>query len=266
MMKKVMITYVIPHRNVDEYREKNLNVVLDWVRLLKYQKEIIVVEQDATKKLNLPDDVNHIFIKNPGQFTKSWAMNVGIKEAKGKLIVMCDSDCFFSVKEMNKFLDMMIEGDYKVGTPNHFNFTRLAKNDTERVHKNIATFNEERKDKKLGSALGGGCFAATRESLLKLKLWDEDFMGWGGEDTAIGSKYIREGWTYASGDALRTNFLGYHLWHPSKSDVKGYMDNKEKNANLLKERYSIMPLAEYRNYLDKIDISKLGNRKRFENE
>ena len=29
------ITYIIPHRNVDIHREKNLMVVLDWVRSLK---------------------------------------------------------------------------------------------------------------------------------------------------------------------------------------------------------------------------------------
>ena len=50
-MKKT-ITYIIPHRNVDTYREKNLMVVLDWIRLLKYAKEIIVVEQDDSPKLD----------------------------------------------------------------------------------------------------------------------------------------------------------------------------------------------------------------------
>jgi len=264
-MKKT-ITYIIPHRNVDTYREKNLMVVLDWIRLLKYAKEIIVVEQDDSPKLDLPKDINHIFIKNAGQFTKSWAMNVGIRAASNDLIVMCDSDCFFSVNDMNLFLDKMIKGNYKVGSPNHYNFTRLKENDTERVHKNLKTFTEARKDKVIGSALGGGCFAATKEALYKVKLWDEDFMGWGGEDSAMGSKFWKEGWTYDSGQALRTNYLGYHLWHPSKSDTDGYMDNKKANADLWNYRYRQLSLKKYKEWLSKVDMSKLGDKDRFKDE
>ena len=265
-MKKIAISYVIPHRNIDEYRRKNLNVVLDWIRLLKYDKEIIVVEQDDKPKMTFKEDIKHVFIKNAGQFSKSWAMNVGIKEVSNELIVMCDSDCFFNVDAMNKFLDKMIEGNYKVGSPNTYNFTRLAKNDTERVHKNIATFNESRKDKTLGAALGGGCFAATRTALYHVKLWDEEFRGWGFEDTAIGSKFVKEGWTYDSGDAIRMDNLGYHLWHPAKGDVEGYMTNKNVNADLFKNRYVNLPLPHYKNYLKKINIRHLGYRQKYENE
>ena len=75
------VTYIVPHRNLDEYRERNIRLVLDWIRLLKYDKEIIVVEQDDKPKMTFKKDVKHIFIKNAGQFSKSWAMNVGIKEA-----------------------------------------------------------------------------------------------------------------------------------------------------------------------------------------
>lgn len=263
-MKKV--SYIIPHRNVDEYREKNLNVILDWIRLLKYKGEIIVVEQDDTTKLKLPNDINHIFIKNAGTFTKAWAMNVGIKAAKHELIVMCDSDCFFNVNDMNTFLDMMIGGNYRAGSPNHYNFTRLEKDDTERVHKNIATFNEERKDKKIGAGLTGGCFASTKESLYKVKLWDEDFIGWGGEDSAMGSKFSKEGWFVSSKEILRMEFLGYHLWHPAKGDIEGYLDNKEKNSKLWVERYTKLSLPEYHDYLSKVNISSLGNRNKYENE
>ena len=260
------ITYIIPHRNVDIHREKNLMVVLDWVRSLKYKKEIIVVEQDDTAKLDLPKDINHIFIKNSGQFTKSWAMNVGIKASTNELIVMCDSDCFFNVSNMNSFLDKMLEGKYQAGTPNHYNFTRLKRTDTERVHENIKTFNEIRKDRADGSALGGGCFAATKEALHKVKLWDEDFIGWGGEDSAMGSKFWKEGWTYDGGQALRTNYLGYHLWHPSKSDTDGYMDNKKVNADLWNHRYRQLSLRGYKKWLNTVNINKLGNKKRFKDE
>jgi len=264
-MKKT-ITYIIPHRNVDTYREKNLMVVLDWIRLLKYAKEIIVVEQDDSPKLDLPKDINHIFIKNAGQFTKSWAMNVGIRAASNDLIVMCDSDCFFSVNDMNLFLDKMIKGNYKVGSPNHYNFTRLKKDDTEHVHKNIKTFNEPRKDIKSGAGLTGGCFAATKESLFHIKLWDEDFMGWGGEDSAMGSKFTKAGWTIASKGALRTEFLGYHLWHPSKLEQEGYMDNKKVNSDLWEQRYVNFDMRSYKMYLDGVQLSLLGNKNRFKDE
>jgi len=262
---KRAITYIVPHRNVDEYREKNLNVVLDWIRLLKYDKEIIVVEQDDKPKLNLPEDVNHIFIKNAGMFTKAWAMNVGIKAATNELIVMCDSDCFFSVEDMNLFLEEMIKGNYKVGSPNHYNFTRLKKEETEKVHKNILTFNEPRKDKALGAGLTGGCFAATKEALFHIKLWDEDFVGWGGEDSAMGSKFTKAGWTIASKDALRLELLGYHLWHPSKLEQKGYMDNKKVNSDLWKKRYTKLALSQYLQYLNTVDISSLGDKNKYDN-
>ena len=260
------VTYIVPHRNLDEYRERNIRLVLDWIRLLKYDKEIIVVEQDDKPKMTFEKDVKHIFIKNAGQFSKSWAMNVGIREASNELIVMCDSDCFFNVDKFNLFLDKMLTGKYKVGTPNHYNFTRLKIGDTQRIHESLRTFNEPRQDKEIGAALGGGCFAATRTALYHVKLWDEDFRGWGGEDTAIGSKFFKEGWTYDSGDALRMDNLGYHLWHPAKGDVEGYMTNKEVNANLFTDRYVNLPLPHYKNYLKKINIRHLGYRKKYENE
>ena len=91
-------------------------------------------------------------------------------------------------------------------------------------------------------------------------------MGWGGEDSAMGSKFTKAGWTIASKGALRTEFLGYHLWHPSKLEQEGYMDNKKVNSDLWEQRYVNFDMRSYKMYLDGVQLSLLGNKNRFKDE
>jgi predicted glycosyltransferase involved in capsule biosynthesis len=69
-----------------------------------------------------------------------------------------------------------------------------------------------------------------KEHLLKVNGMNEDFTGWGAEDSEIGYRLYRTG--------CRVKYLGaaaavYHLWHPRK----GYMWMNLNHYRLFRDRF-----------------------------
>lgn len=253
-----MFSFIITHRNSNVERELNLHSIIKWIGFLKCKYEIIVIEQDDTSKIsNLSSDVNHIFAYNPHLFSKAWGMNIGIRKAKFDTFVFQDSDCFFEISEMNSFLTDFKSKDYEWGSPNKYVYTRLTKDESIQARENIMSFSKERPTKLKGTVMTGGIFAAKKNAIYDIKWWDEDFIGWGGEDSAIASKLGR----YKKRQ-LRHDAIGYHLWHPSGG---AYVSTKEANAALWRKRYcgsnSLISLPKY---LSKINLDDLGDIHKYE--
>lgn len=257
-----MISFLITHRTSNNlYRERNLKILLEWIQLLDLKNyEIIIVEQDDTPNLSInTPNTKHIFVKNSGLFSKAWGMNVAIKESIGEVLVFCDSDCIFQIRDMQNFLTLFVQSEGDVGSPNKFEFIRLNNKQTESVRTNLTGEYPQRTTQKKGTVICGGLFCATREAVYNVKMWDEDFRGWGGEDSAICSKFGKLKMCF-----VQREYDGYHLWHPGNED-KSYTEQKEHNAKLWEKRYCGQEsLRTFPEYIKSINVKDLGLKDKYE--
>ena len=91
----VKISCIISYKQVDKYRQHNLDNVIRHISNFKLDNlEIIVVEQDAYEKFDSTPYKNtkKIFIYNDGEFNKGWGYNVGAKESSGDVLFFNDCD------------------------------------------------------------------------------------------------------------------------------------------------------------------------------
>lgn len=104
---------------IPAYNEINtIEEILEKVKKIKISKEIIVVDDgstDGTREYldNLNDSLVKVFFhkKNMG---KSSAVRTGIKEAKGKIIIIQDADLEYDPEDYYKLIKPIQEGRYKV--------------------------------------------------------------------------------------------------------------------------------------------------------
>ncbi len=242
-----MISYIITHRSDGRERDLNLNCILAWIDSLDGDKEIIVVEQDASPHINLPAKIKHAFVKNDGLFSKAWGMNIGIRHSSCDIIVFCDSDCLFKTHDMNQFLRTFRQNSFDVGSPNRKAFWRLNASVSNMIREDIDLLPYDTRIKPKGTVLTGGLFAARRKAIDDVKWWDEDFVGWGGEDNAMASKFNK-----FKKSIFKMSFTGYHLWHHKTAD------NRINNTRLWKERYSARHKKEFFEHFKTISIDNLG--------
>lgn len=253
---KTEVSYILTHHSENPLRDKNLKAILSWIKSLKGTNEIILVEQGEfpNTQLNKEDlhGVKYIFAFNDGPFNKSWGMNIGTKNSINKYLVYIDSDCLCHQDDMEKFINKFIEGKYHAGSPNKYRYHYLNESESEYIRTNINEFRLDKKNQ-IGKevSFAGGMFMSTIDVMEKIKLWDEDFVGWGFEDLAVEIK-IRK----LFNKVLRCEYLTFHLNHGSKTN--SYIIGKDDNHQLLLSRYG--KDNKWLSYIESITIKELGNR------
>ena len=70
------ITYILTHHSENTLRDNNLSTVLSWLKSLKGDKEIILVEQGKVSTIKTFGDIKHLFAFNDNLFSKAWGMNI----------------------------------------------------------------------------------------------------------------------------------------------------------------------------------------------
>lgn len=172
--------------------------------------ECVVVEQANETSIAdaLPRWVRHVQTALPAPdmpYSRSWAFNVGAREARGEYLILHDNDLLppagyaaeavrvlargFEAARLQRFIFYLNEADSNAVMGG--NDARLTSIPTEVVQNNH-----------------GGTIAVRRDVFFALGGYDEGFVGWGGEDNELF-------------DRLRTRRLHegtylpfVHLWHP----------------------------------------------------
>ncbi len=101
----VLLSIIVPVYN----EEKTVKKVIDELKKLKIEKEIIVVDDgstDSTRKILKKIKGIRLYYhkKNQG---KGSAVTTGIKHSKGKLIIIQDADLEYNPKEIPKLIEAM---------------------------------------------------------------------------------------------------------------------------------------------------------------
>ncbi len=106
--KAEMVTVVIPTLN----EAGNIRETVETIdRELSYPKEIIIVDGNSTDgTIEIVKDMNCKLIIEPRR-GYGVALRIGMKAARGDVVVMVDGDGTYEVRHVNRLLDRMLEKD-----------------------------------------------------------------------------------------------------------------------------------------------------------
>ncbi|HYM60954.1 MAG TPA: galactosyltransferase-related protein [Thermoanaerobaculia bacterium] len=174
--------------------------------------ECIVVEQSDTQEVEqLPPWVRYQRTPLPRPdlpYCRSWALNVGARLAKGRLIVLHDNDMLVPAAYASELV-RRFRGGAEIIDLKRFTFY-LSEADSNEAFRQPALATP--RSMTVVQNLQGASIAAGRDAFFAIGGFDESFIGWGGEDNDF--------W-----DRARTRSVfdfGYlpfvHLWHASQPE------------------------------------------------
>lgn len=211
-----------------------LSQFLSCLASLKAQKkvdfEIIIVEQSWKKEFEnlLPEGIRYFYQKCPLKetpYNRSWAFNFGVKQAKGKYVILHDADMIVPEMFAESVASVLKRGIEAVRLPRLIFYLDQQTSEYFQCNKSLP------KEIFIDEVVANNRtpVATTKEAYLSIGGHDESFWGWGGED----DEFI---------DRLRTLKIsegGYlpiiHLWHP----IAPKKANGDRNAQLCDDRLMI---------------------------
>ncbi|PGL45131.1 MULTISPECIES: glycosyltransferase family 2 protein [Bacillus cereus group] len=185
------------------------------------------------------------------------ARNIGIKMAKGDIIIFLDDDILFGSQFIYEHIKPHLESkDEVVVVGDRYNvfFGNITSHRTETIIHNALLndinqlngtaredFYAKQTFKLFGWHPNGGhiawtCFvtrnaSVSKKLLEKVNYFDEKFLGWGGEDIELGYRLYNQNARFI----YQKNAKVYHMEHPVG---KNRIENLAKNMNYFCEKYS----------------------------
>lgn len=252
MSSKYSFTFVIGYRHNLE-RLNNLRRVLDWINGFG-GVEVLLIEQDTHSKIkHLNLKAKHIFTKSNMPYNRSWAFNVAMKWANSDIIVFGDSDL---IMEPNQFIEgLKALQNFEMVSPYH-SVVDLTAQESNLPLENIININRpgrgETDNQKIN--ISGGIAMFRRDAIQRIGGWNEDFIGWGGEDDFQTMKVKN----FLSWTELKARC--FHLYHSRpQPDQKWYQRNLQllqKVSTLNKDQLQKMILNH---------IPKIGWKNKYDN-
>ena len=252
MSSKYSFTFVIGYRHNLE-RLNNLRRVLDWINGFG-GVEVLLIEQDTHSKIkHLNLKAKHIFTRSNMPYNRSWAFNVAMKWANSDIIVFGDSDL---IMEPNQFIEgLKALQNFEMVSPYH-SVVDLTAQESNLPLENIIIINRpgrgETDNQKIN--ISGGIAMFRRDAIQRIGGWNEDFIGWGGEDDFQTLKVKN----FLSWTELKARC--FHLYHSRpQPDQKWYQRNLQllqKVSTLNKDQLQKMILNH---------IPKIGWKNKYDN-
>jgi hypothetical protein len=183
--------------------------------------ECIVVEESITKEIEhtLPAWVTYIHLATESEtqpYNRSRTFNEGAKVAKGKLLVFHDNDMLVPASYAAELLRQLNAG-FEVINLKRFIFYLTESHTRDVIRSGRISFRAP--DFVLQNSTGGGSLAVEENAYFDIGGFDEDFVGWGGEDV--------EFWDRAQ--TLKVYSYAYlplvHLWHAPQPDKTPQKDS-----------------------------------------
>lgn len=251
MTSPYIFTYIIGYRHKIE-RLGNLKKVIEWLSGFK-GIEIIIVEQDKTQKLPAFSlkGFKYIFTKSDLPYNRSWAFNVGLKHATTQVIGFGDSDL---VMDPQKFIESIkLLEQYECVSP-YSSVIDLEPQESNLPLQSLSQITRpgrgETDVQKIN--LTGGIILYRKESIQRIGGWDEQFLGWGGEDdfqTMKTKMFLK--WIENQGKC-------YHLYHDK---VKPDMMYYQRNLQLLNKLVNLKQ-DEVKKYITN-SLTKIGLKNKY---
>ena len=231
------ILYILPFRAKNQYRRKNLKLVLQWITQVKdylskthqVTMDICVVEQDREASGQIAkDQVMNVFLHNNVMFNKGWSFNVVVKQFPTyQYYVFADADLI--IPNVDEFAERLVE--YCFLEPKHVFRPFLNRLDTTLTQMEVInTFSDlngsyakihGNLQKHDGLSFASSMIVMDKETYDRIGGWEESFKGWGRYDDFVTHKLAmvcQQNGLYATCEAV-------HLWHPITLDFSLNQDN-----------------------------------------
>lgn len=174
--------------------------------------ECIVVEQSETPEIEaaLPSWVRYVHspVAPAYDYCRAATFNAGAEVARGALLIPHDNDLLIPERYAAETLARAREGWHFIDLKRFIFY--LSEDDTRAIfggappRTDVATL--------IVQNLKGGTIAATRDAYRAIGGFDEDFVGWGGEDLEFWERARAYGRVYEFG-----YLPSLHLWHPPQA-------------------------------------------------
>lgn len=251
-MSNYSFSFIVAYKHSAD-RLQNLRRVLDWINGFS-NVEVIVVEQDKHSKIShLNLKAKHIFTRSELPFNKSHAFNVGLKYSNSNIIVFGDSDLIMDPQNFIAALNAISE--YEMVNPYHTVIDLTQQESTLPFEQMVSINRPGRGETDIQKVpLCGGICLFRKDAIMRIAGWNEDFIGWGGEDDFQSLK-VKALLNYTELQAKC-----YHLYHERvQPDMKWYQRNLQilnKTANMDKSQLQKVILNQ---------LPKIGMKNRYDN-
>lgn len=196
-------------------------------------------------KLKIPVPLYHFWHEDMG-FRKAAILNKAIADSKGDYIIQIDGDCTMHKDFVKDHISLAKNGIYLFGSRVTINkafveelfseekitfnfFSKGIKKRTRTLRIPILS-QFYRNQKEISPKFRGCNVSFWKRDLIAVNGYNEDFTGWGREDSEVILRMINNG---VQGRRLRYKGIVYHIWHEIKSK-----ENLKKNAMLQKATQS----------------------------
>ncbi|MEN8116197.1 MAG: glycosyltransferase family 2 protein [Bacteroidota bacterium] len=187
-------------------------------------------------KKNFPVKLKHVWQEDKG-FRAATIRNKAINESTGDCLIFSDGDLIFHPCFFYDFKKNLQEGVALIGSRVFLNNNYSEKILTNKknqgrisflssgIEKNrlnsirLPMFSKLFRQKDFSRKLRGGLLAVWKQDIIKINGWNEDFTGWGMEDTELLARLFHSGIKFRK---MKVAGITYHLWHPilNRSKVK----------------------------------------------
>ncbi|MBF2067701.1 MAG: glycosyltransferase [Calothrix sp. C42_A2020_038] len=230
MNQQFELSLIVTYRN----RENHLKTLIEWWKTDTAKKlynlcEVILVEVDEAPSLWIEKEFSiqnfqYLHLVSNGIFHKTKALNFGLAHSQGKYIAPFDvdlvpiSDTLLKHLRMAKLSPQLLMTGYRVMS----NLAIIDFDHIPEISTNIiedTSIAPEDKETALWKHLirkerFGIVPLFERQRLLEIDGWDENFIGWGGEDQDIIERYLVDGRFLCRSPEL----VYLHLSHPPNSE------------------------------------------------
>lgn len=229
------VSFIIGHRGT-----ARLPHLLMTVRSIAAQRDVpfecIVVEQALEQELKdkLPSWVRYHYTKAPAAdylYNRSWALNEGARIARGRILILHDGDMLVPVAYASETMRQIDHGFDVVNLKRFIAF--LDEPSTAHLFRSLDLSGRLRSEEMMSNATAGGSIGIKIDSFFSLGAMDEDFVGWGGEDTEFWDR------CQTMRVANHTYMPIVHLWHPSQPGKAAINGLGQSTASLFHQRMKI---------------------------
>lgn len=207
---------IIAHRNENNYRERNLKEILKYyLDIIDPDTRIIIVEQNTDTEISIDDSrIVHIKEKYDTEyFWKAKLLNRGVRESVKEAFCVVDSDAVLSKEAIDYLYSINVE-NFNMIFP--YTEARLMNEGQTRlwIKERKMPVEVDQSIQKSHICYTGFFMAMSRRNYNAIGGYDEEYIGWGGEDDAVVVK------TKRINDISRMPIqsIVLHMYHPRKDN------------------------------------------------
>ena len=240
-------------------RPDALSIVLNSIdKQIVLPNEVIIADDGSTSETkqliakfqqNFPVPLLHVWHEDKG-FRAAATRNLAVKKCSGDYLIFSDGDLFFHPQfitdcKKNGRKDEALIGS-RVFLSERATQKRIQNNnygavfpllsteiETNRINSvRLPILNKLYKPLKYSSNLRGGLLGVWKNDLERVNGWNEEFSGWGLEDTELVARLFNSGLLLRK---IKFQAITYHLWHKTQSREQ-LSKNKQKLEKAISDK------------------------------